>query len=80
MKHRRHLRTRNRRDHITAVRERRLLEFGEACVIAGMTRVQMKRELGPDGQPFRKVGLRLFVAPAELKAFLTNLRAARRAI
>ena len=76
---RRRMRTRNSLDHITEVRERRLLEFGEACVIAGMTRVQMKRQLGPDGQPFRRVSQRLFILPAELKQFLETNRAAARA-
>lgn len=46
---RRHLRTRNNRDHIVAVRERRLLEFGEACTIAGMTRAELKRRIAWGG-------------------------------
>ena len=75
----RYLRTRNSRDHITAVRERRLLEFGEACVIAGKTRADMKQLLGPDGKPFRRIGQRLFILPAELKQFLETQRAAERA-
>ncbi len=74
---RRHLRTRNSTEHIAAVRERRLLEFGEACVIANKTRTEMKRVLGPDGHPFRRIGQRLFILPAELKQFLEQLRRER---
>ena len=74
---RRYLRTRNGREHIIAVRERRLLEFGEACTIAGLARAEMKRRLAPDDRPFFQVGRRLYIRPAELRQFLETQRAAR---
>lgn len=79
MNRRRFLRTRNPEVHIAAVRERRLLEFGEACVIAGKSRVEMKRALGPNGEPFEQIGRRLYIRPAILKIFLANQCAASRA-
>ncbi len=74
---RRHLRTRNSADHIAAVRERRLLSFEEAAIIAGITRTELKRRIAPDDRPFFRVGRRLYVRPAELREFLQTQRAAR---
>lgn len=69
---RRHLRTRNPSHFIAAVKSRQILEFGEACVIANLSRIEMARRLGPNGEPFRRVGRRLYIRPSELRVFLTG--------
>lgn len=72
---RRMFRTINAPAHVRAVRQHELLSFEAACKVAGYSRFVMKKRLGPNGEPFFKRGLRLYILPADLKIFLQQQRA-----
>jgi hypothetical protein len=65
-------RTRSSPAHIAAVKSRKLLDFGTACIIAGLTRREMARLMSPDGAPFTKHGMRWFITATDLKALISR--------
>ena len=71
---RRIFRTLNGRRHVDALKRGDILSLETACTISGQSRFVLAKKLGPNGEPFFRVGRRLFIAPAALRQFLAAER------